>query len=139
MRSIAAGFRAWAAALSAVTTAGASVSLSRIPETAAMPTITINRAGGDPLQTLDDDDDSLVLEDFELRVWGDSGKEANELMDGLYNALEDFAGNMGSDRRCEAVIFGGLPTLDVGDVDFGDEVARHVAGLTVTLQHSPQS
>lgn len=139
MRSIAAGFRSWLKDLTPVTDAGASVHVSRIPETDALPCLTINRAGGDPLQTLADDDDSLLMEDFELRAWGATGKAANELMDGVIEELEDFEGNMGSDRRCEAVIFAGLPTLDVGDVDFGDQLLRHFAEVTVTLQHSPQA
>lgn len=138
MRSIAAGFRSWLAALTPVTSAGAQVDLSRIPETNSMPTITVNRTGGDAMQTLDSDGDSLQIEDFTLRVWGLTGKQASELMDAVFEELADFEGNMGSDRRCEAVIFGGLPTLDIGDADFGDETVRHVAEVTLTLQHSPQ-
>jgi hypothetical protein len=139
MRSIAAGFRTWLQALAPVTSAGAKVHLSRIPETERLPCLTVNRAGGDPLQTLADDDDSLLMEDFELRAWAGTGKAADELMNAVIEELEDFEGNMGNDRRCEAVIFEGMPTLDVGDVDFGDQVLRHVAAVTVTLQHSPQA
>lgn len=138
MRSIAAGFRSWLQALTPVTAVSAKVHLSRIPETARIPCLTVNRTGGDPLQVLDTDDDSLQIEDFELRVWADSGKAANEMMDAVVAELENFEGNMGDDRTCEAVIFNGLPALDVGDADFGDEVLRHMATLSLTLQHSPQ-
>jgi hypothetical protein len=131
-------------ALAAVSSAGGAVDLSRIPETNSMPSITINRVGGDLNQTLDSDDDSLVFEEFEIRVWDILGKDANELMDAIMDGLVAVNGtaggvNFGSDRKCRAVIFAGLPSLDVGDVDFGDEVARHVAELSVQLQHSPQS
>lgn len=138
MRSIAAGFRTWLAAQTAITAAGATVCLSRIPETADLPVVTINRSGGDPLQVLDTDDDSLQIEDFELRVWGGTAKAANELMDAIVERLDNFEGDMGSDRSCEAVIFNGMPTLDVGDVDFGDSTIRHVAEIPLTVQHSPQ-
>lgn len=134
MRSIAAGFRAWLKE-----EAGVPTHLSRIPETDTCPCITVNRSGGDPLQTLDDDNDSLLMEDFELRTWAFTGKAANELMDAVIEELQDFEGDMGDDRRCEAVIFAGMPTLDVGDVDFGDQHLRHYAEVTVTLQHSPQA
>lgn len=139
MRSIAAGFRGWLQALGPVTTAGAKVHLSRVPQTEECPCITVNRSGGDPLQVLDTDDDSLQIENFELRTWAFTGKEADELMDALVEELEDFEGNMGSARRCEAVLFDGLPSLDVGDIDFGDQKLRHFAELPVTLQHSPQA
>lgn len=137
MRSISHGFRAYLAALSAVTTATAQVRISAIDQSVTGTFIVVTRMGTEHFDTLGAADDSLLSEMFRVVVYDDGADVvAHTLADSIAETLDDFTGAMGSDRVVQNIFFPD-ESGDYTPPEFVD--GRFMAELMVTIQHSPAS
>lgn len=133
MRSIKTGLRAFLDAHAA--SDGAPVHIGRAPQNVAIPFIVMQRLRNETYDTLDDPgDDSLRAETFRITTYARTDDVAHTIADELAEALDDYEGTMGSDRRCEAAWMED-ESGDYEPPEYVDGLA--VADIVVTIQHSP--
>lgn len=128
------------AALSAVTSAGFSVYIDRLPQNATEhKTVVIKRTGFNPHPTLSEaDDDSLITEEFTITTRGKDSQTAESISDAIIDDMQSLMGtNVGSTRKVGAVSVG-----DVSDGfefdDFGGDAGNGTVTATFSVMHTPQ-
>lgn len=133
MRSIKTGLRSFLDAHAS--SGGAPVYIGRVDGDTAIPFIVLQRLHTENYDTLDSPgDDSLRAETFRITTYAKTDLPAHTIADTIAEALGDYEGAMGTDRRCEAVFIDD-ETGDYEPPEFVDGLA--LADLVVTIQHSP--
>lgn len=115
-----------------------------IPQEKQLPAVTVEMTGKDRNQHLGGYDDSLIFEEFYIRVYSLSAAQADSIGDDIANTLEDIEETVISSddesisRRLEAVL---LQDETDDAVNFGGNSDKtiHIYQIEVQIQHSPGS
>lgn len=129
------------AAVSAVTAAGYSVYVDRLPESIGSGdrlTILIGRSDVNYHPTLEADTDELVTEEFGIEVRGKTSKDAQDIQEAVVDNLRLLqASNLGSSRRVGAVFIDEIVDSFEAD-DYQGDAGNSVIIISIRVMHTPQ-
>lgn len=127
------------AGLSAVTIAGFSAYIDRMPQHANdYKSIVIKRTGFDSHSTLAADDDTMITEVFTVDTRGKDSMTAESINDAIVDDLQALQGsNLGSSRTVMAVMVEDQSDGHEFD-DFGGDAGNAIVTSTFTIIHIPQ-
>lgn len=128
-------FRTWLDAISGMT---APVGISTTPQNVTGAHIQLTREGYDDFQTLDDNGDAMIAEDFRVVSIAGTAAEADANAELIVAALASIDGQTLTDRIVEACDMGDIQDGVVRD-PAGDETGDHFTQFTVRLLHRPVS
>lgn len=125
------------AALSVLTTAGATVDLDTSEQGTMNPRVVVQRSEYRNFPHLGGVDDSLIFETFTIYSIATSTNEAESISDAICEDIEALSGNVGASRKVA-----GTEILSKSDDFYSDDRSQDVGDYQVTVtalvQHVPQ-
>jgi len=125
------------AALSVITTAGATVDIDRSNQGTETPRVVIERIEYRNFPTLSGVDDSLIFETFQVDCYGNTSNEAELISDAISEDIEAMSGSVGASRAVKGTEIQSKTDAYTAD-EMGGDAGESLVSITCEIQHVPQ-